>query len=109
MLRCCCFYDARGTRVVCTTMDRVRNFWSMWRLMGGERKGLKLIVWTCITLLVVVFLVNGNGSTVSVVCGAFVIAVGVLTLVLIVTGHDPWWTDGRKARQASKKHGRSCL
>ncbi len=75
--------------------------------MGGERKGLKLSVWTCLTLFVAFVLINGNGSTVSVVCGVFVIAVGVLTIVLILTGHKPWWTETRKARRASKKHGHS--
>ena len=46
--------------------------------MGGERKGLKLSVWTCLTLFVVLVLITGNGSTVSVVCGVFVMAVGGL-------------------------------
>lgn len=88
-------------------MDRVRDLWSMWRLMGGERKGLKLSVWTCLTLFVVLVLITGNGSTVSVVCGVFVMAVGVLTIALILAGHSPPWTETRKARQAWKKRGHS--
>lgn len=65
----------------------------------GERKTLKLSVWTVLTVFVVVVLINGNGNTVSVVCGAIVIATGVLTTALILSGRDPWRTETRKARK----------
>lgn len=77
----------------------------MWWLMDGERKGLKLAVWACLTLFIVLVLITGNGNTVSVVCGVFVVTVGVLTIALILTGHSPPWTETRKARQAWKKRG----
>jgi len=67
--------------------------------MRVERKGLKLCVWTGLTVFVACVLISGNGSTVPVICGVFVVAVGVLTIVLILSGHDPWWTDTRKARR----------
>jgi hypothetical protein len=88
-------------------MDRVRNLWSMWRLMGVERKGLKLSVWIALTVFVAVVLIGGDGSTVSVVCGLFVVAVGGLTIALILSGRDPWWTKTRQARRAASKRGRS--
>jgi uncharacterized iron-regulated membrane protein len=84
-------------------MGRVRNLWSVWRLMGIERKGLKLSVWIALTVFVAFVLIGGDGSTVSVICGVFVVVVGVLTIALILSGRDPWWTKTRQARQAASK------
>jgi hypothetical protein len=88
-------------------MDRVCNMRSVWWLMGSKRKGLKLFVWTVLTVFVAGVLVAGDGSTVSVVCGAFVVVVGVLTIALILRGRDPWWTKTREARQAASKRRHS--
>ena len=67
--------------------------------MGVERKGLKLSVWTALTVFVGGVLIGGDGSTVPVVCGVFVVVVGVLTIALILSGRDPWWTNTRQARR----------
>lgn len=76
-------------------------------MMGVERKGLKLSVWTALTVFVGVVLIGGDRSTVPVVCGVFVVVVGVLTIALILSGHDPWWTNTRQARQAASRRRHS--
>jgi ribose/xylose/arabinose/galactoside ABC-type transport system permease subunit len=74
--------------------------------MSSERKGLKLFVWIALTVFVAVVLIGGDGSTVSVVCGVSVVVVGVLTIALILSGCDPWWTRTRQARRAASRHRR---
>lgn len=74
--------------------------------MPGERRGLKLFVWIALTVFVAGALIAGDGNIVAVVCGVFVISVGVLTIVLILSGHNPWWTETRKTRRATGKRGR---
>jgi uncharacterized membrane protein len=72
-----------------------------------RKKGFKLSVWTAVTVFVAVGLISKDRGTVSVVCGVFIVAVGVLTIVLILTGNDPRWTETRKVRRASKGRERS--
>lgn len=102
---CGCNYACRSSAFY-PALDRLCNLWVLWWMMKIERKGLKLSVWTVLTAFVVGGLISEKRSTVSVVCGVIVVAVGVLTIVLILTGHDPWWTETRKVSRDARKHRR---
>ena len=70
--------------------------------MGIKRKGLKLSLWTALTVLAAVVVISGNGKLVPVACGVFVVVVGVLTVALILSGREPWWTQTRQARRVAR-------
>ena len=72
-----------------------------------SRKGFKLSVWIALTAFDVSVLVNGDRGTVPVVCGVAVAALGVLTIALILTGRDPWWTRTPQERKAARERGRA--
>jgi hypothetical protein len=72
-----------------------------------SRKGFKLSVWITLTAFDVFVLATSDGGTVPVVCGVAVAALGVLTIALILTGRDPWWTRTPQERRVARKRGRA--
>jgi hypothetical protein len=68
-----------------------------------SRSGVALVAWTALTVWMAIMLAVRPGSTLRVVCGSVVVALGVVTVAFLLSGRSPWWTETRRARKAAKQ------
>jgi hypothetical protein len=68
-----------------------------------SRSGVALVAWTALTVWMAITLAERPGSTLRVVCGAVVVALGVATIAFLLSGRTPWWTETRRGRKAARQ------
>jgi predicted signal transduction protein with EAL and GGDEF domain len=64
--------------------------------MTPTRRRVALIAWIVLTTYVAWMLATEHKSTVPVALDTGLVAIGLLTIVSLLRGQDPWWTDTRR-------------
>ncbi len=68
----------------------------------GSRRG-KVAIWVTLTVGFGIVLATGNsGDTFRMAWAAVIVALGVLTAALLMSGRNPWWTQTWAERREAK-------